>query len=292
MDRVVRGILNDGKVRVFFADISNSCKEICELHNCTPVVSDALSRVLGVGAIMGDMQKDGRLTIKIDSCGPIKLILVDADAQGRIRGFVAHPEATVPLKDNGKQNVGGVVGELGVITVIKDLGMKQKFSSQIELQSGEIGDDFSMYFRESEQVPSLVAVGTKIGDDGKVLHAGALIVQLMPGYEEVDIQYVEGLSKILPPMHTILEVDASIEEKLQELLPEIEILGSKNVFFSCNCSKEKIIASIATLNDNEIIEMIDENKDFETRCEFCSQTYNITKKDLEMALNIRRKYRS
>jgi len=287
MDRVIRGILNGGKVRVFYADISNSCKEICELHNCTPVVSDALSRLLSVGAIMGDMQKDGRLTLRIDSCGPIKLMLVDASSTGTIRGFVANPDADVELTERNTLDVSKAVGELGFITVIKDLGMKQNFSSQIELQSGSIGDDFSMYFRESEQVPSLVAVGTKIGRDGLVAKAGALIIQLMPGAEEVDFQYVERLGKYLPPMSEILSVEASMEEKLLELIPEVEILGSKEVSFKCNCSREKIIASIATLHEDEIKEMIEEDHDFETRCEFCSRTYTITKEDLIESLRIR-----
>lgn len=291
MDRVVRGILNEGKVRIFFADIKESCKEICGLHGCTPVVSDALSRVLSVGAIMGDMQKDGKLTIKIDSCGPVKLLLVDADSTGKIRGFVANPEADVPLKPNGRLDVGSCVGELGVITVIKDLGMKQQFSSQIELQSGEIGDDFSMYFRESEQVPSVVAVGSVIDTEGKVSQAGAIIIQLMPGYEEIDIQYVETLARNLPSMSEILSVDAPIEDKLKELMPEIEILGSKEVYFQCGCSMNKIIASLTTLNSEELEEMIEEEKDYEIRCEFCARTYKITKQDLEYALSLRRKYR-
>lgn len=291
MDRVIRGIMQEGKVRVFFADVSESCREICEMHGCTPVVSDALSRVLSVGAIMGTMQKDGKLTIKIDSCGPVKLMLVDANADGNIRGFVANPVADINLE--GKRKVSDVVGELGVITVIKDLGMKQKFSSQIELQTGEIGEDFSMYFRESEQVPSLVAVGSKIGEDGKIAFAGGLIIQLMPGADDVDFQYVENLSRNLPPMHVILETEGSMEDKLQFLIPELEILGDKEIHFVCNCSKEKIIASIATLNVDEILDMINENKDFETRCEFCSRVYNITKEDLEESLKLKRlRYRA
>ena len=287
MDRVIRGILNEGKVRGFFADISSSCKEICSLHNCTPVASDALSRLLSVGAIMGEMQKKGRLTLRIDSCGPIKLMLVDASADGNIRGFVANPDADVPLTSRNTLDVSKAVGELGFITVIKDLGMKQNFSSQIELQSGSIGDDFSMYFWESEQVPSLVAVGSKIGKDGLISKAGAIIIQLMPGYDEVDMQYVERLGKYLPPMSEILSVEASMEEKLQELIPEVEILGSKEINFKCNCSREKIVASIATLHEDEIKDMISEDKSFETRCEFCSRVYEITKEDLEESLRIR-----
>ena len=227
MDRVIRGILNEGKVRVFFADISDSCQEICRLHNCTPVASDALSRLLSVGAIMAAMQKDGKLTLRIDSCGPIKLMLVDANADGTIRGFVANPDADVPLTERNTLDVSKAVGELGFITVIKDLGMKQNFSSQIELQSGSIGDDFSMYFRESEQVPSLVAVGSKIGKDGLVSKAGAIIIQLMPGADEVDFQYVERLGKYLPPMSEILSVEAPMEAKLQELIKQLETINEQ-----------------------------------------------------------------
>lgn len=280
MDKVIRGILNEGKVRIFFADTSSSCLKICQNHNLGLVATDALSRVLSVAAIMGAMQKDGKLTIKIDANGPLKCIIVDADSKGNIRGFVGNPD----LNDDIKK-VKDAIGDLGILTVIKDLGMKQNFSSQVVLQSGEVGEDFSFYFKESEQTDSVVSVGTVMNLNG--FKSGAFIIQLMPGSTEVDYQYVEAFTKNCPPMSEILKAN-DLEGAIKELLPEVEILGESPVSFNCNCSKERFIDGISTLSIDEIQSMIAENHEFEVFCNFCGKKYTLTIKDLNEALNRKR----
>lgn len=280
MDRILRGILNDGKIRIFLANTSKSCEKICSLHNLNGVGSDALSRVCSIAAIMGVMQKAGRLTVKIDANGPLKSIIVDADAEGNIRGFVANPEL-----DKKVRKVEEAVGELGFITVIKDLGMKHNFSSQIELQTGGIGQDFSYYFKESEQVPSVVVVGSSLNNNE--FTTGALIVQLMPGYKEEDILYVESFARQCPPLGEILKHD-DMEGVLKELFPDIEILSTTDVNFKCSCSKGRFIAGVATLPVEDLQEMIEEGKDQEVYCNFCNSSYILTTEDLKYALEIKK----
>ncbi len=279
MDKIIRGILNDGKIRIFLADTSKSCEKICAAHNLGSAASDALSRVCSIAAIMGIMQKNGRLTVKIDANGPLKSIVVDADCEGNIRGYVARPNI-----DETITKVEEAIGDLGIITVIKDLGMKRNFSSQIELQSGKIGEDFSYYFKESEQVPSVVATGTHITINEFI--SGALIVQLMPGYQEEDLLYAENFAAQCPPVSDMLKI-GDLEQVLSELFPEIKILSTSPVKFACNCSKGRFIAGVATLPVEDIQEMIVDNQDVELCCNFCNTKYILTMEDLQYALKLK-----
>lgn len=286
MDKVIRGILNDGKVRIFVADVSNTCKEICNRHHTTPVVSDAISRVVAVSAIMAAMQKNGRLNVKIEANGPIKQIMVDANSSGDIRAFATNTQVDIPLKANGKLDVGTAIGNLGVLTVTRKLDMKQDFTSDVILQSGEIGDDFAFYFQESEQVPSVVAVGCKVDKEQQVQYAGAIIVQMMPDATDVDYQYVEKFASQCPPMYEILAQETTLNETIQYLFPEITFLGESPVQFYCNCSKKRIISSLATLDKKELYDMLDEKKSFEVKCEFCGTKHVIDPVDIGEALAI------
>ncbi len=278
MDCIYRCVLNKGKIRIFLADCSDSCKTICEKHNLNFAASDCLSRVLSVGAVMGIMQKYGNLTIKIDSNGPLKGLLVDADCDGNIRGFVLNSNVNESLTCKE------AIGDLGILTVIKDFGMKRTFSGQVELQSGGIGDDFSYYFNESEQVPSVVAVGSSIEDHR--FYSGALIVQLMPGYKEEDTMYVEHFAKQCPKITDIIKIEDK-KAALEELFPEIEILSTHEVHFKCNCSKERFINGLATISKDEIVDIINENKDIELKCQFCNEKYVLSIDDVKESLKIR-----
>lgn len=279
MDKIYRGILNKGKIRIFLADTSFSCEQICSLHNLNFPCSDLLSRVLSIGSIMGAMQKMGDLTIKITGNGPAKQVIVCADEFGNIRGLVANPDVDNSLTCDQ------AIGEVGLLSVCKDFGMKHNFESQIDLWNGKIGDDFSYYFRESEQVPSLVNVGTYIND--KEFKSGALIIQLMPGYKEEDIKYVEDFSKSCPDLKDILVKDDKKKE-LEKLIPGVEILEESEVRFKCTCSKERFLNSLACLEEKELEDIINEGKEIETHCNFCNQQYNFTIEEVKKALEIRR----
>lgn len=287
MDHVVIGLIKEGRIRVYATDTSLTSKEICKLHRTTPVVSDALSRTISIGAMMGKMLKNGKLTIKIQGNGPIKLIVVDASYDGKVRGLVTNPNVELPRNARGKLDVGKAVGDLGVLTVIKNNPLKQNFTGDVILQSGEIGDDFSYYFLKSEQVPSVVAVGAIIGKDYSVETAGGMIIQLMPTATEEDYQYVESLAKRLTPITELIRKHRDMKLVLHEIFPDIEILSSEPITFACSCSKERFVAGIATLESKEILEMIKVDKGCEIRCDFCNRYYYLNENDLKRSLEIK-----
>lgn len=287
MDHVVIGLIKEGRIRVYAADTSLTAKEICKLHHTTPVVSDALSRVVSVGAMMGKMLKNGKLTIKVQGNGPIKLIIVDASYDGKIRALVTNPNVELPRNSKGKLDVGKAVGDLGVLTVIKNNPLRQSFTGDVILQTGEIGDDFSYYFLKSEQVPSVVAVGAIIGKDYSVEISGGLIIQLMPTATEEDYEYVEALAKRLAPITELIQKHRDMKKVLNSIFPDIEILSQEPVHFECTCSKERFIAGIATLEGKEILEMIKIDKGCEIRCDFCNRYYYLNELDLKRSLEIK-----
>ena len=284
MDRVIRGILNGGKVRIFLADTSITSKKICKIQSEHPIVSDILSRLISVGAIMGAMQKDGKLTIKMETAGLLKSIVIDANYKGDIRALVNSVD--IPLEENDFDKI--VANGLGFLSVAKDLGLKHNFSSQVLLQSGKIGDDFTHYFKESEQVDSVVSVGTIINE--KKFKSGALIIQLMPGADDVDYRYIEGLVYQLPNMKEILRVK-DLNAALIELFPEIEILGESPVRFKCNCSKSRYRNSLKLLSTAELKNILDDDKyeAIEATCSFCYKHYTFTKEEIRKIIEEKEK---
>jgi molecular chaperone Hsp33 len=287
MDHIVIGLVRDGRIRVYAVNSTQSTREICKLHNTTPVVSDALARTLSVGAMMGKMLKNGKLTIKVQGNGPIKLILVDATFDGTIRGLVGKNDVDLPLKSNGKLDVGAAVGDLGVLTVIKNNQLKQNFSGDVILQSGEIGEDFSYYFLKSEQVPSVVSVGAIIGRDLAVECSGGLIIQLMPSATDDDFEFVENLAKKLGPVTAMINKHHDMHKVLLDIFPDIRILSRDPIKFECTCSKERFIAGIATLEKSEIEDMIKVDNGCEIRCDFCNRYYYLSEADLQKSIDLK-----
>ncbi len=289
MDQLLRGVIKDRAVRVSMVNSSLTSKDICSKHNTTPVVSDALSRLVSVGAMMSGMIKDGRLTLKVAGNGPIEQLLVDASANGNIRGFVRNPQVDLPLKKNGKLDVGKAVGDLGVLTVIKQLGLKQDFAGDVILTSGEIGDDFCYYFYKSEQTPSSVIVGSIIDVDYSVKSSCGLILQLLPNASEEDIVYAENITKKASNITKLFNDNEGDVNKVAKYLfnDELEGVEVSKIQFSCDCSKDKFIAGIAALSKSDIVAMINEDKGCEVRCEFCGSTYKFSEEDLYDALRIK-----
>jgi len=278
MDKIYRCMLDDGRIRIFLADTSNACKEICERHNLNTTSSDALSRVLSISAIMGIMQKAGKLTIKVEANGPLKGILCDVDYEGNIRGLVYNSSL------NEEMPVEKAIGDKGLITVIRDLEMRVQNFSETELISGKIGEDFSYYFKESEQVPSVVLVGSQV--DKHEFISGALILQLMPGYKEENVLYAEHFALQAPKLVDIIKT-GDLEGALKELFPDIQIFSTHDVKFKCNCEKGRFIAGLATLPLKDIQEIVNDNKPIEVTCNFCNRKYQLDTSDQLMALNMR-----
>ncbi|MDD3384005.1 MAG: Hsp33 family molecular chaperone HslO [Bacilli bacterium] len=289
MDSLVKGLIRNGNIRVYGVDSSLTSKKICKDHEATPVVSDALSRLISVGAMMAGMLKDGRLTLKIEGNGPIKILYVDASSNGNIRGFVGNPFVDLPLNSQNKLDVGKAVGNLGVLTVTKKQNLKQDFVGDVILTSGEIGDDFSYYFYMSEQTPSIVLVGAIIDVNYEVKLSGGMILQLLPGSSEDDLVFAEDFAKTTPSILQLFEKYNNILDVIKNVFPDIEILSETPIKFSCDCTKERFINGIATLDEKEINSMIEENHGCEVRCDFCNHVYNLSEDDLKKSLEIKHK---
>jgi len=237
--------------------------------------------------MMGSMMKNDTdvLTIQIKCDGPIQGLTVTADSKANVKGYAENPDVMLPPK-NGKLDVGGALG-LGILNVIKDMGLKEPYIGQTILQTGEIGDDLTYYFANSEQVPSSVGLGVLMEKDNTVRCAGGFIVQVMPFVEEqVLVRLEENISKI-HSVTALLEQGHTPESLLQEVLKgmDIEITDTLPTAFACDCSKEKIEKAIVSIGERDIKEMIAEGKDIEVKCHFCNTAYTFTVEELEKLLH-------
>lgn len=283
-DILVRGIDNKHNFRVFACSTTNLSEEARKLHNMWPTATAALSRVMSVGVIMGGgMLKDEseHLNIEIDGGGPIGKILVDARANGTVRGFVGDPEVHYEYNDTKKLAVGIAVGNQGTLKVIKGMSMKNDFAGQVPLVSGEIGDDFAYYFTVSEQTPSAVSVGCLVDTDNSVLAAGGLILQVLPKATDEDITFMEQAIGKLPPVSEMIHNGETPYDIFKRISPDIEVLGEKEVKWECGCSREKMYNALYTLTNKDRTEMIEESNGCEICCQFCNKKYHFSGEELQ-----------
>ena len=285
-DYIVRATAGDGQVRAFAATTGNLVEEARRRHNTSPVATAALGRLLTAGAMMGSMMKNDTdvLTLQIKGDGPLGGITVTADAKANVKGFVENPDAMLPPK-NGKLDVGGAVG-IGLLNVIKDMGMKEPYVGQTILQTSEIAEDLTYYFATSEQVPSSVGLGVLMNKDNTVHCAGGFIVQVMPFVTdevlsrlEENIQKISSVTQMLDDGHTPEQMLARVLEGL-----DIEITDTIPANFSCNCSHERIEKAIISIGKKDIQSMIDEGKEVEVKCHFCNTAYKFSVEELKEIL--------
>ena len=286
-DYMVRATAADAMVRLFVCSSKELVEEARKIHNTSPVVTAALGRLLTAGAMMGSMLKGEKdlLTIQIKSSGPIGGLTVTATPDGQVKGYPICADVDLPLKANGKLDVGTAIG-IGVMNVIKDMGLKEPYVGQTVLQTGEIGDDLTYYFATSEQTPSSVGVGVLVDRDYTVKQAGGFIVQLMPFATD------EVISKLEKNLGTIHSVTSLFEEGLtvEEIVARIfdgmdyEILDNMDIGYHCNCSKEKVTKAIISIGKKDIKEMIDDNKPIEVNCHFCNTNYVFSIEELKEML--------
>ncbi len=282
-DYIVRATAGDGQIRAFAAVTTNLVEEARKRHDTSPVATAALGRLLTAGAMMGSMMKNETdiLTLQIKGSGPLGGITVTADAKARVKGYVDNPDVMLPPK-NGKLDVGGAVGS-GLLNVIKDMGLKEPYSGQTVLQTGEIAEDLTYYFATSEQVPSSVGLGVLMNKENTVRCAGGFIVQVMPFVtEEVLGRLEENIQKI-SSVTTMLDNGHTPEEMLEKVLDglDVEITDTLPAAFYCNCSRERIEKAIISIGKKEIREMIDEGKEVEVKCHFCNTAYKFQPSELE-----------
>lgn len=274
----------DKTVRIYAAHTTTLVEEARMLHHTWPTATAALGRVLTVSAMMGLMHKQGeRITVRIKGDGPIGSMTVEADGSGDVRGEIFNPEVYIKYNTGphaGKLNVGAAVGQ-GFLFVTKDLNMREYFTSSAELQSGEIGDDFTYYFTLSDQVPSSVGVGVLVDTGQHVLAAGGYILQLMPNCPEHTINDIENIIKQIPPISSLIQ-DGKTPEDITHMLANgtEDILDKKPLAYTCNCSKDRFARSLASLDDKTLDALILEDGHAEIECHFCHKKYHYDKTEL------------
>lgn len=279
MDELQIATCYDDKIRIYACNTTNIVKHAQEIFNLWPTSCAALGRTLTIAGIMSYMEKmNSNITIKIDGDGPIKNLTVVTN-KGMVKGFCHNPGVYLS-NNNGKLLVGQAIGN-GFLTVIKDYGLKEPFTSTVALQTGEIGDDFAYYFNQSEQTNTAVALGVLFDTNGKVSTAGGYLIQVMPNCPDSTLDKLEGILSNIKPISQMLNLNYSVEDIIKLLSSNSYKLYDKlPLEYSCNCSKDKFLNGIKTLGKKEITDMINEDKTFDVTCNFCNKTYSFNKEDL------------
>ncbi|MGL6198282.1 MAG: Hsp33 family molecular chaperone HslO [Lachnospiraceae bacterium] len=282
-DFIVRAMGGSGQIRAFAATTKEMVETARLCHNTSPVATAALGRLLTGGAMMGRMMKNKNdiLTVQIKGDGPIRGITVTADSQGKVKGYVGEPNVMLPPR-NGKLDVGGAVGR-GILSVVKDMGLKEPYMGQTVIQTGEIADDLTYYFATSEQVPSSVGLGVLMEKDNTVKCSGGFIVQVMPFIEEEALCRLEHNVAAIASVTQMLDCGMSPEQMLEEVLKglDVEITDTIDTDFACNCSKERMEKAIISIGRKDIQEMISDGEDIEIKCHFCNTAYEFTVEELK-----------
>ncbi|HPI99313.1 MAG TPA: Hsp33 family molecular chaperone HslO [Enterococcus sp.] len=283
-DYLVKALAYGGYVRAYAVNATDTVAEAQRRHDTWNTASAALGRSLVGGLLLGATLKgDDKMTVKIQGDGPTGAIIVDSNGNGDVKGYIQNPHISLPLNEQGKIDVRGAVGTNGVFTVIKDLGLKEPFSGQTPIVSGELGEDFTYYLAVSEQIPSAVGLSVLVNTDDTIKTAGGFMLQVMPGASDEVIEALEERLKNLPNVSSLLE-EGKTPEDILEIIFEGEavmILEDSPVQFKCECSKEKFATAIITLGTSEIQAMIDEDHGAEAICSFCGEKYYFDEPELE-----------
>ena len=283
-DYIVRATAADSQIRAFAVTSREMVEEARCDHNTSPVITAALGRLLSGAAMMGTMMKGEKdlLTVQIQCSGPAKGLTVTANSKGEVKGFPMASDVELPPNAQGKLDVGGALG-LGVMSVIKDMGLKEPYVGQIALQTGEIAEDLTYYFATSEQVPSAVGLGVLVDKDLSVKQAGGFIIQLMPFTSEEVVEKLEKKITEIASVTEMLEAGKTPELILEEILGEfgLEITDKIPTAFRCDCSKERVSRAIATLSKKDLNDIIGDGESIEVKCQFCNKAYEFTVEELK-----------
>ena len=292
MDKLVRAITSDGMVQAVAVSTRDLTERARQIHTTLPVATAALGRTLAAAAMMGNALKeaDASLTLQIKGGGPLGTILAVSDAAGNVRGYVQQPHVDLPLRPDGKLDVGAAVGSEGTLTVIKDLGMKEPYVGSVQLLGGEIAEDLAAYFVESEQIPTACALGVLVDRDQSVKAAGGYIIQLLPGAGEDTIAKVEGGVLAAGAVTALLAGNDDPEALLRRVLSDfdVEILETSPVAYRCYCSRERVERALISLGAEELEKIVAEQEGCELTCQFCDAVYRYSREELEnLATQIR-----
>ena len=283
-DYIVRAMAANQQIRAFAITSKELVEKARAAHNTSPVATAALGRLLSAGAMMGIMMKGDKdiLTLQMKGSGPLGGVTVTSDSKGRVKGYVDNPNTMLPPNAKGKLDVGGAIG-IGILNVIKDMGLKEPYNGSCELQTGEIGDDLTYYFATSEQVPSAVGLGVLMNRDNTVKQAGGFIIQLMPFIDDATVDALEAKLANVTSVTAMLDKGYSPEQILEELLGEfgVEITDTMPTEFYCNCEKARIEKALISVGRRELNAMVQDGKTIEVGCHFCGSKYEFTVEELK-----------
>lgn len=286
-DYIIRGTAANDQVRFFAATTRDMVETARTIHNTSPVATAALGRLLTAGAMMGSMSKNETdlTTLQIKCSGPIDGLMVTADGAANVKGYVNHPDVILPANSKGKLDVGGAL-DLGVLSVIKDIGLKEPYVGQTQLVSGEIAEDLTYYFATSEQVPSSVALGVLMNHENTVQQAGGFIIQMMPFAEDGLIDALEERLNNFSSITTLLNQGVTPEAMMEQLFEgyDLHIMEQIPTGYHCNCSRDRVYRAVMSIGKNDIQEMIADNKPIEVNCHFCGKHYVFDVDDLKTML--------
>lgn len=292
-DTLTKAITKDGFFKIAAVVSTQTVNQAHVYHQTMPTATAALGRLLSAGLLMADnlKEEDASLTLQLRGDGPLGILAVVADANGGVKGYVANPTADLPLREDGKINVGAGVGK-GTLSVIRDLKMKEPYIGQIPIQTGEIGDDLAYYFMQSEQIPSVVALGVLVDRDYSVACAGGFLIQVMPGCDEKSLSKLENSLQGMMSVTEMLSQGMTGEDIIRYVMLgfETEILETLPVGYRCDCGRERMERAIISLGKREIQDIIDEQGEAEIVCHFCNKGYQFNKEELtEMLTKATRK---
>ncbi len=286
-DYIIRGTAAGDQVRFFAATTKEMVETARSIHNTSPVATAALGRLLTAGAMMGSMSKDEKdlTTLQIKCSGPIGGLIVTADGAANVKGYVTNPDVILPANDKGKLDVAKAL-DLGVLSVIKDIGLKEPYIGQTHLVSGEIAEDLTYYFAASEQIPSSVALGVLMEKNNTVKQSGGFIIQLMPFAEEELITALEERLKNFTSITSLLDRGLTPEDMMQQLFEgyDVRIMDNIPTAYHCDCSKERVYQAVMSIGRKDIEDMIAEEKPIEVNCHFCGKNYVFDMEDLKSML--------
>ncbi len=286
-NRIIRATACNNEILVIACTSCEAVNTAVEFHNLSDVAAAALGRTATMAAMMATAMKnkDDKLSISINGDGPLGQIVVSADSKGLVKGYVDNPDLTLPLTSANKLNVGAAVGK-GKLRVIKGNSVSEPYIGEVELQSGEIGDDFAYYFGISEQIPSAVGLGVLIEDKNTVKVAGGFLIQLLPFASEETIEKVEETVKKIPSVTDILKKDNTPNALLKALFnDDIKIMEEKTFRFDCDCSRKRLENVLISLGKNELEDIINSKKPVDIQCHFCNTNYHFEVDEVERLLN-------
>lgn len=288
MGELVRAMTRDGFVKAVAVSTTDIVERARQIHKTLPTATAALGRLLSAASMMGNMQKveNGSITLQVKGGGPLGTVLAVSDAEGNVRGYVENPQISLMEKYRGKLDVGAAVGTDGMLTVIRDLQMKEPYVGSVELVSGEIAEDITSYFAQSEQTPTACALGVLVDTDQSVQAAGGYIIQLLPDAPDEIIDRIEAGIQKAGNVTGMLSKGMTPQQMLEEVLGDLdlEILETSPVSYKCYCSRDRVTSTLISLGKKELQEIIDEGKPIEIECQFCDTIYTFTPDEIREIL--------